>query len=186
MVVGSQAAGMGLAGHVVYAVCRKQNNKCLVVYAQLTFSILYSPESPTQGMTLPTTKMDLLMSMTIIKKKSPQACPEAPNPPRNRGLKPLPHTHKHIQRLQIPHKMSRGHKYPHRHDPHFHPGVYFPGDFRACQSDKTNHHKWETSCSGCLRCHLSWLGPSVVDSILTVSLTSFELQRGLCQPVSLP
>lgn len=81
MVVGSQAAGMGMAGHVVSAVCRKQSNECLVVCAKLTFSTLYGSESPTQGMALPATKMDLLMPMTIIKKNIPR---------------------RHIQRPQIP------------------------------------------------------------------------------------
>lgn len=86
MVVGSQAAGMGMAGRVVSAVCRKQSDECLVVCARLTFSILHGSESPTQGMALPTTKLDLLMPVTIIKKKiSPEG-------------------------------ISRGHKYPHKHD----------------------------------------------------------------------
>lgn len=91
MVVGSHAAGMGLTGHVVSAVCRKQNNECLVVCAQLTFSILYGSESPTQRMTLPTTEMDLLMSMTIIK-KIPQACPEATNTPHRHDQRHNSHT----------------------------------------------------------------------------------------------
>lgn len=82
MVVGSQAAGMGMAGRVVSAVCRKQSDECLVVCARLTFSILHGSESPAQGMALPTTKLDLLMPVTIIKKKyPPKAYPEATNTP---------------------------------------------------------------------------------------------------------
>lgn len=152
-VVGSQAAGMGMAGRVVSAVCRKQSDEedeCLVVCAQFTFSILHGSESPTKGMALPTTKLDLLMPVTIIKKNIPR---------------------RHIQRPQIPPQAR-----PKAQFPHWHPGVHFPGDFRACQSHKTNHWKWENSCSGCPRCHLSWMEPSVADSILTLSLTSFELQ----------